>query len=102
MAWQKVLSESELDPSWPTSVDVGDKAIALYRLGEQVYATSNICTHEEAYLSDGFVDGDCIECPLHAAVFHIPTGELRAGPSCDNLQTYPVKVEDGQIYIDCE
>lgn len=102
MAWQKVLNESDIDPTYPTPVDVGDKSIALYRLGEQVYATSNICTHEMAYLSDGYVENDCIECPLHQAIFHIPTGELRAGPSCDNLKTFPVKLEGGEVYVDIE
>ena len=101
MAWQKALSENDIDPTYPTPVDIGEKSIAIYRLNDQVYATSNICTHEHAYLSDGYVENDCIECPLHQAVFHIPTGELRAGPSCDNLKTFPVKIENGEVFVDC-
>lgn len=101
MAWQKALSESDLDPDYPTPVEVGEKSIAIYRLNDQLFATSNICTHEHAFLSDGYVENDCIECPLHQAVFHIPTGELRSGPSCDNLQTFPVKSENGEVFVDC-
>ena len=63
------------------------------------YATDDICTHEFASLAEGFVDGDCIECPLHAGKFHIPTGKAMTAPVTEDIRTYPVKVEGDEIFI---
>ena len=58
-----------------------------------------ICTHEEAHLADGLVIDDVIECPLHQGRFHIPSGKAKSPPVCVDLKTYPVKLEDGEIFI---
>ena len=102
MAWQKVAREDQIDAEFPTAVSVGETLVALYNINGQIHATSNVCTHQFALLSDGFVDGDCIECPLHQALFHIPSGERQSGPTCDDLKTYPTKVEDGNVFVDCD
>ncbi|MDB5799048.1 MAG: ferredoxin [Paucimonas sp.] len=102
MAWQKVAREDALDTEYPTPVSVGEKMIALYKVEGQVFGTSNVCTHQFALLSEGYIDGDCIECPLHQALFHIPTGKLQSGPTCDDLKTYPVKIENGDVFVDCD
>jgi len=73
--------------------------VCLYNLGGRVYATDDICTHEEASLADGYIEGDCIECPLHQARFHIPTGEVRAPPADTNLRVFPVRLEGGEILV---
>ena len=43
--------------------------------------------------------GTVIECPLHQGTFDITTGKALTAPACDDLRTYPVKVEDGTVYI---
>lgn len=73
--------------------------IALYRVDGSVYASHDVCTHELAFMSQGYVDDDCIECPLHQALFHIPTGEVREGPATCALKTYPARDRDGRIAI---
>jgi nitrite reductase/ring-hydroxylating ferredoxin subunit len=73
--------------------------IALYRVGGQVYATSNVCTHQHALLTDGYLDGDCVECPLHQGRFSIVTGEARDGPVNEDLRTYAVAEADGFISV---
>ena len=100
MAWHNSISAAELAEGEVCGIQIGDKAIALYRINGDVFATSNICTHEYALLSDGYLDGDCVECPLHAAVFHVPTGEVRDGPTSCALQTYPVRLQDGVIMVE--
>ena len=102
MAWHEVASANDLQEEEATPVTVGKTMIALYKVGEQVYGTSNVCTHQFALMSDGFVDDDCIECPLHQARFHIPTGAYKDGPECADLKTYPVKIENGMVYVDCD
>ena len=103
MAWQRVTNLGDLDEGEAFPVTVGKTEIALVKLGEQVHGISNICTHEYALLSDGIVEDDCIECPLHQARFDLATGELRSGPACAHLRTYPVRVQDdGAVLVDCD
>ena len=80
-------------------MDVGDLEIALCSVGDTIYAFNNICTHEYACMSDGFIDGDIIECPLHQARFHIPTGKVVSPPADIDLEIYRVKVIKTQVYV---
>lgn len=64
-----------------------------------IYATHDMCTHEDASLADGFIDGECIECPLHQAMFHIPTGAIRSLPATKALRIYPVRVTGGDVHV---
>ena len=89
----------EFDQDEPMAVTLAGHAIGLYRIDDTVYALDNICTHEFATLSHGEVVGDAIECPLHAARFHIPTGRVLDPPAEDDLRTYPVKVEGNDIFV---
>ncbi len=97
--WHRVASTGEVVEDEPKAVRVGDHSIALFKVDGAFYATHNICTHEYADLSEGFVDGDVIECPLHAGTFHIPTGKALSPPVTDDIRTYPVKVEGDDIYV---
>ena len=76
--------------------------IALYRIGEEVFATEGMCTHAEGLLADGWVEDGAIECPLHQARFDIRTGKALCAPATEDLRTYPVKVEAGDVLIDLE
>ena len=76
--------------------------IALYDLDGTVYATENTCTHAYAYLSDGWVDGDIIECPLHGGRFEIKTGKGLGPPIECDIKTFPVRVEGENIQIKIE
>ena len=87
MDWRKVATLDDLPEGGTLSVDVDGTTICLYNLAGRVYATQDSCTHEEASLAEGFIDGDCIECPLHQAVFHIPTGAVRGHCSSDKCET---------------
>ena len=79
--------------------DHNDKTFCVYKLEDGFYATDGICTHEAVHLEDGVVMDNVIECPMHQGVFDIKTGEAVSPPACDDLKTYPVKVEDNNIYI---
>ena len=80
-------------------VAVGRKEIALYNLGGEFYATDDVCTHAYASMSDGYVEGDQIECPLHGACFEIKTGKALTPPANRDLATYPVKIEGDTILV---
>ena len=97
--WHRVARASEVAKEEPRAVRVGDDLIAIYNVDGTFYATADVCTHEFATLSEGYVEGDEIECPLHAGRFHIPSGKAVSAPVTEDLRTYPVKVEDGDIYV---
>lgn len=81
------------------AVDVAGLDIALYRLADGLHATDNMCTHGGARLSDGFLEGCFIECPLHQGTFNVTTGAAARLPAEDPLATYAVEVEGGEIFI---
>lgn len=100
-AWIAVYQEDELAENTMTGVTVGEHEIALYRLeGGDVCATSNICTHGLAYLTEGWLTEDgLIECPLHAGCFDVRTGVGQGDPIVDDLTVYPVRRDGGCIYV---
>jgi 3-phenylpropionate/trans-cinnamate dioxygenase ferredoxin subunit len=100
MAWHQVASANEVQEDEALPVTVGKTMIALVRIDDKVYGLSNVCTHQFALMSDGFVDGDCIECPLHQARFDIATGEHIGGQACADLDVFPVKIQDGLVYVE--
>jgi naphthalene 1,2-dioxygenase system ferredoxin subunit len=65
-----------------------------------VHCTANQCTHGNAFLSEGFlIDGE-IECPLHQGRFDVKTGAPTCEPACDPVRVYPVKIEDGRVFVE--
>jgi nitrite reductase/ring-hydroxylating ferredoxin subunit len=102
MAWQRVASISEIDADGVLGVDVDGSSVALYRLGNEVFATAGICTHALAMLSDGFVEDGKIECQLHQGQFDIRSGKALCAPVTEDLRTYAVKLEGDDVCIDME
>jgi 3-phenylpropionate/trans-cinnamate dioxygenase ferredoxin subunit len=98
-SWQRVGSTSDITDDQPLSAQVGERYIGVYRLGDDYYALEDICPHAEALLSQGFVEGEEIECPLHGARFHIPSGRCTQEPGGRDLHTYPIKIEDGMVFV---
>lgn len=100
--WVRVAKRSDLAAGEVLGVAAAGKEIALYEADGQVFATANICTHAYARLSDGWLDGTVIECPLHAARFDIRTGKVLDPPAVHDLKTYPVRLlgEDIEVRID--
>ena len=97
--WARAASRSELTPGEVLGVEVAGHSIALYDVDGNIFATDNICTHAYARLSDGWLDGELIECPLHAARFDVRTGQVLDPPATVDLKTYPVRVVDDEIQV---
>ncbi len=97
--WHKAGSASEITEDEPKGVEIGGKHIAVFKLGDTFHATDNVCPHAFALLSDGFVEDGAVECPLHAAKFDIVTGKCLAEPAEDDLATYQVKLEGGDVMV---
>lgn len=99
--WHEVATEDDLPPGEDDviQVEAAGTLLALYRLGNELYATADRCTHEEASLADGYLQDDTIECPRHQGVFHIPSGRAMQPPVSVDIQTYPVRAEAGRILV---
>lgn len=90
---------SDLEDREPYPVDIAGEEIALVLMDNDIYAINDICTHEYACLSDGYIEDDRIVCPLHLAEFDIRTGAVVEEPAETDLQTYAVVVVEDKVYV---
>ncbi len=100
--WHLVASTDDIEEEDVLGVNVEGTAVAVYNVKGEFYATENVCTHAFAFLSEGIVIDDIIECPVHQGRFHIPTGKPKGAPVSVALDTYATKVENGKIYVRLE
>jgi nitrite reductase/ring-hydroxylating ferredoxin subunit len=100
IVWQRIASVAEVQLDGTLARTVGSRAICLYDVDGEIFATDDVCTHGNASLAAGFIDGDCIECPLHQGRFHIPSGKAVSAPCVKDIGTYAVKVVDGEVLLD--
>jgi 3-phenylpropionate/trans-cinnamate dioxygenase ferredoxin subunit len=100
MGWHAVAAADELGDDEALGVRVGEVPIAIIRAGGALHALHNVCTHQYALLSDGYVEDGCIECPLHQGRFELTNGRAVCAPVTEPVRVYPVKVEDGKILVE--
>jgi naphthalene 1,2-dioxygenase system ferredoxin subunit len=97
--WIKVANAADIPEDGTLLVHLGAEPVCLYNLAGRIFATQDTCTHGQASLADGFIDGEEIECPLHQGRFHIATGKAVGIPCIEDIRTYAVKVEDDEVLI---
>jgi len=83
----------------PVAIEVDGVAVCLTRVGDEVFAVEDTCTHSEASLSEGEVSGTKIECWLHGAEFDLRTGEALTPPATSALKTFQVEVNGNQVVV---
>jgi 3-phenylpropionate/trans-cinnamate dioxygenase ferredoxin subunit len=80
-------------------LEVGEHRIAMFRVGDDLYAIGDRCSHAEASLAEGEVlDGE-VECPRHGAAFELATGVAMTLPATKAVPVYKVDVEDDVVYL---
>ena len=98
--WVDACGADEIEPDDLRRFDHGERSFAIYRTaGDKYYATDGFCTHAKVHLAGGLVMDHIIECPKHNGRFDFTTGEAQGAPACINLQTHPVKVENGRVFL---
>ena len=97
--WHDVCGVDDIDEEDVIGVKVDGIRVAVYHIDGDFFATSDVCTHQKARLSKGFVIGDVIECPVHQGRFRIRTGEPLGAPVSTALKTFPVKREGGRLLV---
>jgi len=98
--WVRVADVAALPPGEMMSVEVEGKNLALYHLDNgEFHVTDNVCTHQFALLTDGWLEDCYIECPLHAGRFDVRTGKGQGDPIDEDVKVFPVKVEAGAVLV---
>lgn len=100
MARVRVGKADELAPGTAVRVELDGTPVAVFNVEGSFYAIADTCSHEEASLSEGYLDEDVVECPKHGAMFHVPTGEVRSLPATRSVATFRTTVEDGDLYVE--
>jgi nitrite reductase/ring-hydroxylating ferredoxin subunit len=83
-------------------VEAGGLVVAVFNLDGEFYVTDDNCTHGPGSLSEGYIDGDVIECNFHNGQFNIKTGEVVSPPCMVPVKTYPAVVEAGTVFIEVD
>jgi len=99
MALVRVGAIADIRPGQVVRLDL-NPPVAVYRVGDQFYATDDTCTHAQSSLSEGYLEGDVIECVFHSARFCVRTGKALSLPAIKPLKTYPVKIEGAEVFVE--
>jgi fatty acid desaturase/nitrite reductase/ring-hydroxylating ferredoxin subunit len=100
VVWHAAVNAGELDENDAVDVVIDDQHYAVYQLETGNYrATEGVCTHEFALLADGVLQDGCISCPKHNAKYEVCSGKVLTRPGKRDLQTYPVELRDGTLYL---
>ena len=83
-------------------VEAGGLTVAVFNVDGQFYVTDDACTHGPGSLSEGFIDGDVVECNFHNGQFDIKSGEVVSPPCMVPIKTYKTVVEGGRVLIETD
>ena len=97
--WVRACASDEIDEEDLIRWDREGETYAIYRAEDGFYCTDGLCTHADEHLEAGLLTGHVIVCPLHQGRFDIRWGKVISPPPYTELNTYPVKIEDGQVYV---
>ena len=99
--WVKVAETNSLEDGEAKTVHVNGRAIALYKINNQFFATTNTCPHKGGPLGEGFLEDKIINCPWHGWKFDVTTGVAVLVPTV-KIKTYKVKVEGNDVMVEVE
>ena len=94
-----VARAADIAPGTVQHVALAGREMALFNIDGSFFATDDRCTHMRARLSDGYVQGGVVECPLHFGKFDIRSGRALSPPCKLPLAVYAVRVEDGTVLV---
>ncbi len=97
--WVQACATDDIDDEDLLRFDHDDRTYCIYNTPDGFFATDGYCTHEDEHLENGIVIDCVIECPLHQGRFDVRSGKALSAPVCVDLKTWPVKVEQGKVYI---
>jgi 3-phenylpropionate/trans-cinnamate dioxygenase ferredoxin component len=101
MSFMTVALLDEIPDGGMKQVSVHGDVVGLYRVGTDVYAINDLCSHEETFLTEGDFEPDDleVECPLHGSRFNVVDGSVRILPATKPVSSYPVKIEGDVVMV---
>lgn len=102
MTFNPVCSLDDLPDQTPRQAVVDGVTISVVRVGDEVFAINDVCSHGQVSLSEGEVDDCAVECWLHGSRFDLRTGAALSLPATEPVAVYPVKIEDGKVLVSVE
>ena len=96
----KLCATGEVSPGEALKVETNELALAVFNVDGSFYVTDDACTHGPGSLSEGYLEGDVIECNFHQGCFNVRTGAVVSPPCVVPVKTYTSVVEDGIVYIE--
>jgi biphenyl 2,3-dioxygenase ferredoxin component len=96
----ELCSVAEVEPGNALRVERGELTLAVFNVEGEFFVTDDACTHGPGSLSEGYIEGDVVECNFHNGQFNIKTGEVVAPPCMVPVKTYRTLVEDGKLFIE--
>jgi naphthalene 1,2-dioxygenase system ferredoxin subunit len=97
--WITVASRSSLGRGEMRGVTVDGHEVAIFNIEGEIYATDNICTHAYALLTDGCLEDNVVECPLHGGCFEVKTGKGMCAPILHDLTVYAVQIVGDEVQV---
>jgi nitrite reductase/ring-hydroxylating ferredoxin subunit len=95
-----LCSAEEVAPGTARKVETGELTLAVFNVDGDFFVTDDMCTHGPGSLSEGYIDGDVVECNFHNGQFDIKTGAVVSPPCMVPIKTYPALVVDGKVTIE--
>ncbi|HEX2903320.1 MAG TPA: non-heme iron oxygenase ferredoxin subunit [Jatrophihabitans sp.] len=96
----RLCALSQLIDGEALRVELAELDVAVVRVGDEVFAIEDVCSHAEVPLSDGEVSGCTIECELHGSRFDLRTGKPTGPPATLPVPVFETSVVDGDVYAD--
>ena len=96
----ELCNASDVEAGAVLKVERDDLTLAVFNLDGEFFVTDDHCTHGPGSLSEGFLDGEIIECNFHQGQFNVRTGEVVLPPCFVPVKTYPAFVRDGKVIIE--
>lgn len=96
----KVAKRTDIADGGRMSVEVDGRAILVFRIGDDVYAVEDVCTHDGQPLTEGALVAGAVECPRHGARFDVRTGKALCMPAVEPVRVYNVRIAGDDIEVE--
>ncbi len=100
--WVAVAFERELRPGNRKVISTEIGPIAVFNLNGELFAIADMCTHDGGELASGVCEGDQIICPRHGSRFCIRNGKVLTPPAYEDVETFPVRIENATIQVNID
>lgn len=97
--WIKIAQVGQVEEDESLAIELDGKQLALHHTEGEYFVTDNVCSHQYALLSEGYIEDGCVECPLHQAQFDLRTGKAMCAPATEDINTYQVKTDGDDILV---